>query len=695
MASPEDLIQSGTVSPVPGSAKGDQTEDQPYEGGTVMAPQAVEVSEPFIQSFETGINPYEALVKSMIEAAPPFEEATEPPNVVREPDLSDERSDSVRRGEKRNLGQFAWEGSRLSSCGTSLFGLLLEVLPLRSQYMGRRSSTDIFPLPTSRSAFLKVDDTLNDDEFGWMSCVTAGLNSFWGDSIFFEGEMNDGQKACLLELMKEVRRFAAITVDIPELAWKEFFAVRAIDYKGDEVKVAKWFCWDNISPALPQEVGRVPLEEVCTLGCLEYVLNFDHYLKPSCEWVLTAPPRVMVSDDDWPMVCQGLVSSGVCEFIPESDIFDTGSGPLLNGMFGVPKDEKTPQGIEIFRLIMNLIPLNNLCKPLSGDVDSLPSWSTMSPFFLQPNERLLVSSQDVKCFFYTMAVPRCWVKFLAFNKQVPKSVLPEDLQDQRVFLASRVLPMGFLNSVSLAQHVHRNLAKWSSQRDLEGLAGVNLPEAELRKDRSFSCANPNWRIYLDNFDLLERVKSCDATALEGTCPLGVLALRQEYERWEIPRNLKKSVQRSGLCELQGATVDGQLGVAYPREGKLARYLGLAIKLCLQKAATQRQWQVVCGGLVYFSMFRRPLLGALNQVWQHILAYERLGKMTLPTPDDCRLEVLRFFGYVAFGETRFSPGHACHGHLQRCVSPRRGHLRHYRSDGSRGYGSTWRSAGGTP
>lgn len=64
---------------------------------------------------------------------------------------------------------------------------------------------------------------------------------------------------------------------------------------------------------------------------------------------------------------------------------------------------RSDDGHEIFRLIMNLIPLNHICRPFTGDVDTLPSWGSMSPFFLQPHENLLVSSEDVKCFFYTMS----------------------------------------------------------------------------------------------------------------------------------------------------------------------------------------------------------------------------------------------------------------------------------------------------
>ena len=100
--------------------------------------------------------------------------------------------------------------------------------------------------------------------------------------------------------------------------------------------------------------------------------------------------------------------------------------------------------------------------------------------------------------------------------------------------------MGFLNSVSLAQHVHRNLVAWTGEQF--SLAGVNTPEQELRKDRGFTVSDPAWRVYLDNFDLLERLEATELVSQQGAVAPGILALRQEYEHWEVPRNEKKSVQ---------------------------------------------------------------------------------------------------------------------------------------------------------
>eukprot|EP00438_Fugacium_kawagutii_P030090 Skav228179 [mRNA] locus=scaffold3933:199068:202658:+ [translate_table: standard] len=539
-------------------------------------------------------------------------------------------------------------GRTIGGVGHLLLGRLLEVLPLRGKPTGRDSCKSLFPLPTSSKLLGELCADKPKDVLPWLQCMCLSLNSLWGGMLHYDGMLNEGQRLCLENLVRDAERFCEMKCVVEEVSWSDYFSVRSIDYKGEEVRVARWFSWDNVAPALPLEVGRVPLQEVCTLGCRHYVENFGDYLKPPSQWETPVAPRVMVEDSEWGRVCTGLVQSGVCCYIHESEVFHVGSVPLLNGLFGVTKDEFSDQGHEIFRLIMNLIPLNKLCEPLSGDIDTLPTWSMMNPLFLQPSEYLLVSSEDVKCFFYTMRVPRTWVKFLAFNKAVPQEIVPESLRGETVYLASVVLPMGFLNSVSIAQHVHRNLVHWSR---LDGQA-VHPEEAELRKDRAFTQHNPAWRVYLDNYDLLEKVESSGFTECKGTVAPGVLALREQYLQWEVPRNHKKSVARSPLCEVQGATVDGIEGMAYPRELKLAKYVGLALSLAQLPMATQRQWQVVCGGLVYFSMFRRPLLGALNKVWAHIENYNNVKAKVLPTPPDCLVELLRFLGMTPLSRMDF-------------------------------------------
>lgn len=82
----------------------------------------------------------------------------------------------------------------------------------------------------------------------------------------------------------------------------DYMKVRAIDYKGDEVKVAQQTSWANVAPALPDEVGSVPLTDalkvgsvplmdVVSKGCLRYVTNFEQYLLPEADQMRVRPPN--------------------------------------------------------------------------------------------------------------------------------------------------------------------------------------------------------------------------------------------------------------------------------------------------------------------------------------------------------------------------------------------------------------------
>ena len=189
----------------------------------------------------------------------------------------------------------------------------------------------------------------------------------------------------ILSLSQEAPKVFGEVRIVRKLSWKEFLRVRSVDYKGEEVKTAQRTSWFHVSPALPQEVGTVDLEKVVSGGCLHYVSHFTQYLVAAESQVYTKPPKVMVSDDDWGPMCEGLLSRGICGIIRESQIHRVEGRPLLNGLFGVLKEE-TDGGHEVHRLIMNLIPLNKLCKGVEGDVSTLPAWPSMNSYFIQPHE---------------------------------------------------------------------------------------------------------------------------------------------------------------------------------------------------------------------------------------------------------------------------------------------------------------------
>ena len=499
-----------------------------------------------------------------------------------------------------------------------------------------KTTGELFPLPSDNLVchpkFSNVDDRVRKVCWGLMKAP----NHLYGCAPPVSLRVSENHVRVCMFLMEESKDFLSRVPVLKSLSWSEYLKVRTIDYKGDEVRTAQTTSWENIRSALPDEVGRVRLESVVTKGSLHYVENFGSYLLPEANRRHTRPPRVMIEDSQWEAMCCGLLEKGVCGLIGEDQVFRVEGKLLLNGLFGVPKDEDV-NGVPVHRLIMNLIPLNRICRPMSGDISTLPAWPSMHPFEIGPEETLLVSSEDVRCFFYIFAVPQEWHRFLAFNKVVPPHLCPDRLQNY--YLCGKVLPMGFCNSVSLAQQVHRTIVGEAVQECVAQGSRVSW-EAEHRKDRSFSWSNPSFRVYLDNFDFLEKVDSRTADRIRGDTPTFVEALRNAYARLQVPRHPKKAVARSSKAEVQGAEVDGEHGSAAPKADKLSKYLHLCHLLLEKGRATQRQVQVVAGGFVYFATFRRPLLGSLNAVWKFVQSFEG-GPFVQPLPAEVRVELSRF------------------------------------------------------
>ena len=493
---------------------------------------------------------------------------------------------------------------------------------------------DLLPLPVPQAD-------------GLLAAMIAGLNHVggWKSLPPGRGVTTDFQRLAVKNLSVLLHRHDMFRVDESEICFEDFFKRKSIDYLGEEVKVAMTMNWQVICDSFPQEVGCLELERFCRLGTLEYVTKFEEFLLPSRDWKYTKPPRVMVEKDGWPELCQGLVDRQVCDIMPIDELCHVNGKPLLNGMFSVGKGE-FKNGIETQRLIMNLVPVNTLCRPLAGDIGTLPGIAGLSGFLLDAGEVVLLSSEDIRCFFYLFQVPSQWRRFLGFNKLVPDTMVSAHLHGRDCVLVARVLPMGFLNSVSIAQHVHRNVVKWAA---MAGIGG----EHEMRKDKPLSSGSRLYRVYLDNFDLLERSERALADKIKGGVAEAVEQVRGMYESLGLPRHPKKSVQRAVRGEVQGALLDGEAGYAIPKPEKVQVYCKLADELIRRGQCTLRELQVVCGGFIYICMFRRALLCCLNEVFVHMQRFEGEAPVVrLALPWAVKVELSRFITLVPFGQMDF-------------------------------------------
>ena len=71
---------------------------------------------------------------------------------------------------------------------------------------------------------------------------------------------------------------------IPPEDFSQLFKYKGVDYRGEEVKLARSFEWKQIAGALPEGVAALKVEDFCTAGCRYLVEDFTRFLVSSVSW---------------------------------------------------------------------------------------------------------------------------------------------------------------------------------------------------------------------------------------------------------------------------------------------------------------------------------------------------------------------------------------------------------------------------
>ena len=559
-------------------------------------------------------------------------------------------SQTMREDVRRTIEQFLRE--RGPSCALGDLGQVLwDVLMILEKDQCCRPWTStggksIFPLPVSGHPMVTGQGT----EF--LKFLAACLNSMYG----LPGA--DRGRPSSLRALKRLREILASSAILREPLkddnFDQLFSVKGVDYQGEEIRLARNVVWESIEASLPDRVGMLDLREFCEGGVLHYINHFEDYVVPPMDQRVGKSPRVFVDDAAWPAVVSGLLDRGICVRRKLSELHHVAGVPLVNGLFSVSKDEFCGT-IELCRLIMNLKPINQLTRSLEGDTCTLPMITQLAALYLDDGEILATSSEDLRCYFYLFAVPEAWIRYLGFGKVIPQYLIPLEERADDWVLCSRVLPMGFLNSVAIAQHIHRNIVR-RSMGDLRPPRGA---EGELRRDKPFSHRPDLYRVYLDNFDELRKLDRRTYDQVRGTPSHAILALREAYAQGGLPTHPKKTVEQEACAEVQGAWIDGINGTMSAKPSKIAKYVRLGLEVLRLGKASQKELQVVCGGLVYAAMFKRPLLGALNQVWHAIVALDGLPRnQRFPLRREVLAELTRFLGLLPLAFSSFRQEFDC-------------------------------------
>ena len=333
---------------------------------------------------------------------------------------------------------------------------------------------DLFPLPLASALGLPGTSTPSTD------ALIRALNSLYGTRTRTRTKEDDIRR-------KLTERLHGVVSNSNLLDFHRLFQTKTVDYSGEEVQVARSFQWKMVEAAMPEAVGSLDLELFCGEGTLQYIKDFESFLLPAQDQKLGRTPTIMVEQRHWAEVCAGLLRKGVCQLMHVSKLHHVDGRPLLNGLFAVSKQETAVdsegRSFEVCRLIMNLVPMQ---KPGGRHLHSAHhSWHVLGDSRGRP------ASHHFICFFYLFRTPASWWKYMGFAREVPAEALPEGFVGQGWHLVTQVLPMGFINSAAIAQHVHRRVIS----RALRGEKILAGRHQELRRDRVASTAEHLYRVY--------------------------------------------------------------------------------------------------------------------------------------------------------------------------------------------------------
>lgn len=232
----------------------------------------------------------------------------------------------------------------------------------------------------------------------------------------------------------------------------------------------------------------------------------------------------------------------------------------------------------------------------------------------------MTSGDDLVSCFYLFSIPYEWTKYFAFRKAIKRKALggPGDPEED-LYLASRVIPMGWSAAVTVVQHLHRELAFKPEGLD----AGRELhrehpmPEKRIGEDNAF------WNLYIDDFTLLETVIAQDLEDAASASPKGSVhqqAMRKIYEGLGVPYSKEKGEVRVSSTDKLGAHLNGKEGTLGISQSRAVELPSLGLHLCGCERVPTKYVQIFMGKFVHVMQFRRPLFCLVEKLWGRITKF---------------------------------------------------------------------------
>ena len=335
------------------------------------------------------------------------------------------------------------------------------------------------------------------------------------------------------------------------------------------------------------------------------------------------PPEVptkgcfKVAPKDIQPVYKKLLDSKVAVLMPEEFALRDSTGRIITGgLFAVPHKESSD------RIICDRRPLNELERRLVWA--KLPHGSLLTQIVVPPGFSIRGSGDDLSNYFYLLKHQESWLHRNMIGKPVSGSLFTEYGCDKnkKYVLSFRVIPMGDLNAVDIAQQTHVEILKD---------AGCMSPNHVLSFKEPLPASHTLEGLYIDDHVVMQIVpgRKLRPRDLEFEDEKLVRASRQYYEHLGIPVSVKKAYTKQSCFQAWGTSVDSVTGRVGTPLCKLRQLATLVGEVCQLKHVGKKLLQKTLGLFVHPCMHQRILMSLLEDSYAWVEKLEDHQPRRLP------------------------------------------------------------------
>lgn len=369
--------------------------------------------------------------------------------------------------------------------------------------------------------------------------------------------------------------------------------------------------------SLPSEAGIIDSCRFLKDEKLESFKNMPNIIPLDISPDVPTQGCFKVQDKDIHGVYRRLLASGVAALLPERlAVRDPDGNCITGGLFAV--DHKPDSD----RIILDRRPFNEIERRLVWA--RLPHGCLLTQLIVPRGWSVRGSGDDLSNYFYLLKHQEAWLPRNAVGKVFDGAGFEEygGTPGEKYILTFRVIAMGDLNAVDIAQQVHLEILKdCHCMKEGEVLAFKSPLPASHCFEGLYIDDHVVVQVLPNRKNRTRRQKFRDEDIMDAS--------RTKYGQEGIPISAKKAYTKSKKFVAWGTEVDSESGRVGSPILKLRQLCDIIIAYCRLKSASKKLTQQILGLLIHPLMHRRCMMCLLQECFCWVETLPDKGNTKIP------------------------------------------------------------------